>query len=130
MMWRIFTNPAAKRVNERWMEIARVYVAQFRAGYGHFINDPWCTQQITELSEASPEFRELWARHDVHNRSEGRKVFHHPLAGELDFDILWLQPVDSGELGILVHTPRNADTIDKIAQLLAREPERDLLNEV
>ncbi|MEP6985674.1 MAG: helix-turn-helix transcriptional regulator [Chloroflexota bacterium] len=128
LIWRIFTNPAARVVNEQWKEIARVYVAQFRAGYGRFINDPWWAEQIAELSRISPEFRELWARHDVHSLSHGRKLFHHPIVGELDFDILWLQTVDSGELRMLTHTPRNADTIAKIQRLLNHEPEKMLVS--
>ena len=80
VLWRVFTSLARQR-NEEWEEIARVYVAQFRAEYGRFINDPWWTTQIAELSQLSPEFRELWSRHDVLNVSEGRKTFHHPLVG-------------------------------------------------
>jgi transcriptional regulator with XRE-family HTH domain len=122
MMWRIFTNPVSPQVNEHWKEIARVYLAQFRASYGRFINDPWWAEQIAELSEASPEFRELWARHDVLNLSEGHKLLHHPLAGDLDFDILWLQSVESVDMRLLIHTPRiNTDTAEKIQHLLVLE---------
>ena len=119
LIWRLFTSPARQR-NEEWEELARVYLAQFRAEYGRFINDPWWAKQIAELSEISPRFRELWACHDVLNVSEGRKTMHHPLAGELTFDFLWLQTVDSRDLRLLIHTPRrNSGTADKIERLLA-----------
>jgi hypothetical protein len=121
LMWRIFTNPAARQANAHWKEMARAYIAQFRARYGRFINDPWWAKQIAELSEASPEFRELWECHDVVNLSEGRKVFQHPIAGELDFDTLWLETVESDDLRLLIHTPRsNTGTAEKIEQLLSR----------
>jgi hypothetical protein len=121
LIWRLFTSPARQR-NEEWEELACVYLAQFRAGYGRFINDPWWANQIAELNRISPEFRELWPRQDVHNVSEGRKSMHHPLAGELSFDFLWLQTVDSHDLRLLIHTPRgNSGTADKIEQLLACE---------
>ncbi|MEO8609152.1 MAG: helix-turn-helix transcriptional regulator [Chloroflexota bacterium] len=123
LVWRIFTLPAARQANEHWKEIARAYLAQFRAGYGRFINDPWWAQQIAELSAVSPEFRELWEHHDVVNLSEGCKVLKHRLAGELDFDILWLQTVDSSDLRVLIHTPRSAETAAKIGRLLAGQPE-------
>jgi len=127
LIWRIFTNPAARHVNEQWKEIARVYVAHFRAGYGRFINDPWWAEQISELSRISPEFRELWARHDVLNLSEGRKAFHHPLVDKLEFDILWLQTADSRDLRLLIHTPRmGSGTLEKIAQLLELESEKNM----
>ena len=123
LIWCLFTSPLLRR-NEEWEEIARVYVGQFRAGYGRFIHDPWWTRQIAELNRISPEFRELWPRQDVLNMSEGRKTIHHPLVGELAFDFLWLQTVDSRDLRLLIHTPRNnSGTVEKIEQLLACEYE-------
>ena len=124
LIWRIFTNPVSRTVNEHWQEIAQAYLAQFRASYGRFINDPWWTEMIAELSEVSPEFRELWPRHDVIHLSEGHKLLHHPIVGDLDFDILWLQTVESGDLRLLIHTPRiGTDTAEKIQRLMTGEPE-------
>lgn len=121
LIWRLFTSPSRRR-NAEWEELTRVYLAQFRAGYGRFINDPWWANEIAELSEVSAEFRELWARQDVLNMSEGRKTIDHPQAGVLHFDFLWLQTVDSCDLWLLIHTPRPASrTAERIEQLLARE---------
>jgi MmyB-like transcription regulator ligand binding domain len=99
-----------------------VYLVQFRAGYDRFIEDPWWAQQIAELSHFSSKFRELWARHEIRNVPEGRKSMHHPLVGELAFEFLLFQTVDSEHLRLLIHTPRpNSETTDKIARLLAFE---------
>lgn len=120
LIWRLFTSPWTKEFNEEWEKLASVYLAQFRAGYGRYINDPWWAQQIAELSEVSPQFRKLWARHDVLNVTEGRKTMHHPVVGDLCFDFLWLQTADSGDLRLLIHTPRpNTGTAEKMAQLMA-----------
>ena len=128
LIWLLFTAPL-RQANEEWEELARVYLAQFRAGYGRFINDPWWATQIAELSRISPEFRELWACHDVLNVSEGRKRMHHPLAGELIFDFLWFHTVDSSDLRLLIHTPRsNSGTAEKIERLLTLESERNQQN--
>jgi hypothetical protein len=117
LIWRLFTSPS---LNEQWEEHARVYLAQFRAEYGRFIKDPWWAKQIAELNRISPEFQELWARHDVLNVPEGRKSMHHPLVGELAFEFLLFQTVDSSDLRLLIHTPRsNSGTADKIERLLA-----------
>jgi transcriptional regulator with XRE-family HTH domain len=119
LIWQLFTS-SVRQVNEEWEELARVYLAQFRAGYGRFINDPWWAKQIAELSQISPKFRELWACHDVQSVSEGRKTMHHPLVGELAFDFLWFQTVDSRDLRLLIHTPRShSETAEKIERLLA-----------
>jgi transcriptional regulator with XRE-family HTH domain len=124
LIWTFFTSPVPQQVNEEWEELARVFLAQFRAGYGQFITDPWWANQIAELSRISPEFRELWARHDVLNLSEGRKTMHHPRAGALTFDFLWFQTADSSDLRLLIHTPRpNSGTAEKIERLLASEAE-------
>jgi hypothetical protein len=128
LIWRLFTAPS-RIGSEGWEELLRVFAAQFRTEYGRFINDPWWTKQIAELNRISPEFRELWARHDVLNVTEGRKSMHHPLVGELAFDFLWLQMVDSSDLRLLVYTPRsNSGTADKIERLLAFESERKAQN--
>ncbi len=76
LIWRLFTSPS---LDEQWEEHARLYLAQFRAGYDRFIEDPWWAKQIAALNRFSSEFRELWARHDVLNVPEGRKSIHHPL---------------------------------------------------
>jgi transcriptional regulator with XRE-family HTH domain len=120
LIWTFFTSPVPQHLNEGWEELARVFLAQFRAGYGRFISDPWWASQIAELSRISPQFRELWARHDVINMSEGRKTMHHARAGILTFDFLWLQAADSSDLRLLIHTPRpTTGTAEKIERLLA-----------
>ena len=121
IIWRVFTQPGPK--GPHWEEFARLCLAQFRAEYGRFIEDPWWAKQIAELSEVSPEFRELWARPDVLNVLEGRKSVDHPRVGELAFEFLWLQTVNSPDLRLFVYTPRSKETADKIAQLLALESE-------
>jgi len=122
LVWRIFTHHSSKGAH--WEEFARMCLAQFRAEYARFIGDPWWTKLIAELSEASPEFRELWARPDVLNALEGRKTIDHPLVGELAFEFLWLQAINSPDLRIFVYTPRDKDTAEKIARLLAGETEQ------
>jgi hypothetical protein len=123
LIWRIFTSSSLER-NEQWEEHARLYLAHFRAGYDRFLEDPWWAQYITELNRLSPEFREWWARHEVLTVAEGRKVTHHPLVGELAFEFLFFQTVDSSDLRLLIHTPRsNSGTADKIERLLASEEE-------
>jgi hypothetical protein len=129
LIWNLFTSPLMVRGSEKWEKIARVFLAQFRAEYGRFINDPWWATQIAELSRISPEFRELWACHDVQSVSEGRKTMHHPLVGELTFDFLWFQTVDSSDLRLLIHTPSsNSGTAEKIERLLALEADRNQRN--
>ena len=120
LIWRLFTLPATRRTNKQWEALAQSYLAQFRAGYGRFIKDPWWETQITELSRVSPEFRELWSHRDVENVSEGQKTMLHSRTGELTFDFLWLQAVDSSGLRLLIHMPHpNTGTAESMERLLA-----------
>ena len=114
-----FTSPMAQQINAEWEVLAQMYLAHFRAEYGRFINDPWWTNMIADLSQASPYFQELWARHEVLNVSEGRKTMHHSRGGELTFDFLWLRTVDADGLRLLIHTPHNIETVERIERLMA-----------
>lgn len=123
LLWRIFTAPAKHLGSPEWERLALPILARFRAGYARFINDPWWGEQIAELSRISPEFRTLWARHDVLNLAEGFKVVHNPSVGDLAFDVLWLQTSDAGDLRLLIHTPHaGTDTAEKIERLMAHPP--------
>ena len=58
--------------------------AALRASVGTDLDDPRLTELVGELSLKSPEFRRLWARQDVRNKTTGRKLYNNPLVGELD----------------------------------------------
>jgi transcriptional regulator with XRE-family HTH domain len=117
LIWRLFSAPSSTK---QWEDHARLYLAQFRAGYDRFIEDPWWATQIAELSRLSPQFRKLWTRYDVHHVPEGRKLVHHPLVGALSFEFLFFQPVFSSDLRLLIHTPHShTETAAKIERLLA-----------
>jgi transcriptional regulator with XRE-family HTH domain len=60
-------------------------VAGLRALAGPDAGDPRLAELVGELSLKSADFRELWARHDVHPQA-GRGVhrMRHPLAGDLE----------------------------------------------
>jgi transcriptional regulator with XRE-family HTH domain len=65
-------------------QIAAETVASLRASVGGDLDDPALTELIGELSLKSEPFRKLWARHDVHDRSDGDKRFRHPLVGPVE----------------------------------------------
>ena len=50
LIWRLFTSPLPPMINDDWEGLARACLAQFRAGYGRFINDPWWAERIAELN--------------------------------------------------------------------------------
>jgi transcriptional regulator with XRE-family HTH domain len=79
----VFLDPAAREFYRDWALVSRATVAGLRAAVGADIDDPRLTSLVGELSLKSPEFRRLWARHDVRGKTHARKRFQHPLVGEL-----------------------------------------------
>lgn len=61
-------------------------VAVLRATAGRDPLDQGTTQLVGELSTRSADFRQRWARHNVHRHLRGRKVINHPIAGPLDIE--------------------------------------------
>ncbi len=78
-----FLDPAAREFYLDWDRVARDAVAALRASAGTDLDDPRLTELVGELSLKSEEFRRLWARHDVRDKSSGTKRFNHPQVGEL-----------------------------------------------
>jgi transcriptional regulator with XRE-family HTH domain len=80
----VFLDPAMRDLFPQWDTVAQETVASLRAAAGPDLDDPRLTDLVGELSLKSPEFRRLWARHDVRARTAGTKRFVHPIVGELD----------------------------------------------
>jgi transcriptional regulator with XRE-family HTH domain len=79
----IFLDPGARDFYADWEDVARDTVAWLRALAGADLDDPRLTELVGELSLKSEEFRRLWARHDVREKTSGTKRFVHPVVGEL-----------------------------------------------
>ncbi|WP_456238436.1 helix-turn-helix transcriptional regulator [Paenibacillus durus] len=118
-VWRIFTSSYMRELLDCWEEHGQRRLAQFRASYGRFIDDPWWPEMIARLSKESEEFKEWWPRHDVLNTPEGRKVLHHPGVGELILGHLSFQVSDAPDLLVTVHMPETEETLEKLRSLLA-----------
>lgn len=96
--------------------------------------DEQLTALVGELSTRSPQFRQDWARRDVHEHRTGHKVYRHPDVGELDvtFDVFEM-PGQPG-LSITTYTAEegspSAQRLALLASLAAtqaadREPDAD-----
>ncbi|MFY7067825.1 helix-turn-helix domain-containing protein [Nocardiopsis changdeensis] len=117
---RWFTDPAARRIypREDLAPQSRSFVADLRAAVGRRSpGDAEAAGLVDDLSERSPEFRELWAAQDVGVRRDERKRIVHPAVGLLDLDCLSLFSED-GRQRLLWFAPRaGTDTAEKLALL-------------
>lgn len=78
-----FLDPSSRAVYVHWRNVAEGAVAGLRASTGADPDDPRLTSLVGELSVKSEEFRQMWARHDVRDKTSGTKTFRSPLVGEL-----------------------------------------------
>lgn len=77
----LFLDGMSRDVYEDWDRIAAEAVSVLRGTAGHDPDDPGLKELVGELAVASPEFRRLWARHDVSVKTTGRKRFNNPFVG-------------------------------------------------
>jgi transcriptional regulator with XRE-family HTH domain len=80
----LLLDPEEREFQGDWEASAAGFVASFRSSVGDAVDDPRVVELVGELSLASAQFRELWARHDVRALSGGTTTVHHPVVGELE----------------------------------------------
>jgi len=76
-----FLDPGSRDFFVDWEEGARATVAVLRAEAGREPHDRVLRKLVGELSTLSPDFRTMWASHDVRIRHEGVKRLNHPEVG-------------------------------------------------
>lgn len=79
-----FLDPGSSRFFVDWEEGAKATVAVLRAEAGREPHDRALRELVGELSTLSPEFRTMWASHDVRIHHEGVKRLDHPEVGRLE----------------------------------------------
>ena len=80
-----FLHPTAKTLYGDWLQTASATTAQLRTAVAADPHDPGLAALLAELIQASPEFTDLWQRHDVRHHRTDRKTFHHPAVGDITF---------------------------------------------
>ena len=79
-------------------------VADLRTAVGRYPDDPGLQALIAEMLGLSPEFAELWQRHDVRIRREQHKRMIHPLVGPIDTICQVLTVPDRDDLRLVLYT--------------------------
>jgi len=95
---------------------SRTCAADLRAATGR--GTPGADALVRQLLAASPEFGEVWARHEVAAHTEQRKTLVHPELGEVELDCQVLYSEDRGQrLLVFTATPGtvHADRLELLA---------------
>ncbi|MFH8366401.1 helix-turn-helix transcriptional regulator [Streptomyces sp. NPDC018031] len=101
-----FTNARYRGMQLHWASVAPDVVASFRADAAHHPDDPEFRRLVDDLSAVSPEFAELWARHDVSAPMPAVKAVRHPDAGDLVFDTTVLTVAGQPDRQLVLYDPR------------------------
>jgi transcriptional regulator with XRE-family HTH domain len=121
-----FTNPRYRSMQVHWASVAPDVVAAFRADAARFPDDPGFDRVVDDLRAASPEFVELWERHDVGDPVQAVKATHHPEAGDLLFDTTTLAVADRPGLRLVLYDPRpgtgSADRLERLMRVRLAAP--------
>jgi transcriptional regulator with XRE-family HTH domain len=112
-IYRWFVHPETERMRYPEHDRARqsrAQVASLRAAYGSMGPQSRAGELVRELQRVSPEFDELWQRHEVARRFEDHKVLIHPEVGPIELDCQALLTEDQSQaLLVLTAAPRSED---------------------
>ncbi|WP_255658546.1 helix-turn-helix transcriptional regulator [Actinoplanes sp. L3-i22] len=119
VVWKWFTEPAlrSRLPEEDWPRHSLAHVNDLRATYSRRSDDADVARLVHALLKRSPEFRELWERHEVANHRFDRKRFLHPTVGVLHLtcEVLLSPEVDTRVLALF--PTEGTDTRDKLELL-------------
>ncbi|TCO62589.1 helix-turn-helix transcriptional regulator [Actinocrispum wychmicini] len=117
-MLQLSTNQGWRDRLPDWEDGLRRMVAQFRVAMaGHLTDSRW-KSLVRRLQVESPEFKEIWDRHDILPIENKTKRFEHPGYGRMAFThtSLWFGP--RRETRLVTYTPEDDETWTKIRAML------------
>lgn len=120
LAWLVFTHAALRERLPQWEQTARRSVAFLRGRYDSSPEDEWLTALITDLRQASPEFRAWWSEHEILLASNFLCECYHPLVGLLALQSSTLAMPGRPDLQTIVYTPLpKGDTMAKLKSVMA-----------
>jgi hypothetical protein len=116
-LWRMFTSPRCRAGMLDWEEGTRRMVAEYRSAMAAHVAEPAWKCLVSRLTKLSPEFTELWERHEVASPENLTKRYLHPEVGllRLNYTHLWL----GQRLGtrMTTYTPADDETHERLREL-------------
>jgi hypothetical protein len=116
-LWLLFTRPAWRAALLDWADAVHRLVGQYRAAMAEHVAEPAWKCLVKRLLQASPEFAELWRRHEIMAPENRTKHILNPRVGllRLDFTYLWFNQ----RLGtrMTTYTPVDEETRERLYAL-------------
>jgi hypothetical protein len=115
-----FLDAAAHDLYPDWEGAARVATAQLRLALGRHPRSRALSALVGDLATRSPEFRTMWAAHEVRLHFAGTKQFAHPVVGavELSYHSMEL-PSDPGSTLTVYNAVPGSPSADALRLLSA-----------
>lgn len=118
-----FTNARFRVLHREWGLIAPEVAAGFRADSARYPDDPEFDRLAGDLALVSPEFAELWARHDAAEHLTAVKAVEHPGAGTMVFEAtLFPLPEFPGHHLVLHNPVAGTGTGERLDELMRAQP--------
>jgi transcriptional regulator with XRE-family HTH domain len=129
-IYRWFTDPHERLIypeHDRGRQ-SRALVANLRAAHGSMGPRSRAGELVRALQRESPEFAELWERHEVHQRFADHKVLVHPELGEIEVDCQALFTEDQSQALLVLTAAPRTEAFEKLQLLgvLAHERFEDV----
>jgi transcriptional regulator with XRE-family HTH domain len=119
LLWLVFTDPHLRELMADWDETSRRMLAQFRAQAAPRLGHPSFSRLVRRLLEASEPFRAGWENHDIEGFIPRRRLFRHPVVGDLHMEQHILAPSDHPDLRVVIYTPAPAtDTPARLRRMV------------
>jgi transcriptional regulator with XRE-family HTH domain len=119
IVWRLFRDEKSQCRYGDVQCIMRRCVANFRTVAAKYPDDPAFLELIGDLRANSPEFKQLWAEHDVLGAAEGLKHYLHPELGEFFLDYTGFEIPGDGDMRLVVMTAEPGSESERKLRLLA-----------
>ncbi|MFI8516914.1 helix-turn-helix domain-containing protein [Streptomyces sp. NPDC085481] len=118
-LWLAFTNDEFRAAVTDLPDILRAMAGKFRASMAEHLAEPAWKAMLNRLQAASPEFREIWARHDVVDQASRAKVVRNADVGtlRLEHTNLWLGPAAGPRL--VTYVPLDEESLAGLERLQA-----------
>ena len=116
----LFGRAGAAQDYPEWDDLAADVVAQLHYDAGRHPDDPLLAALVGQLSIASQPFRQLWARHDVRQKTHGTVRLVHPVVGELVLTYQALaRPAEPDHLLLTYLAERGSPTDERLRVLMS-----------
>jgi transcriptional regulator with XRE-family HTH domain len=125
-IYRWFTRPQERLVypeHDRDRQ-GRALVASLRAAHGPAGTGSRADELVRALHRASPEFTDLWERHEVTRRFEDHKTLIHPELGPIEVDCQVLFTEDQSQSLLVLTAPPRSEGDEKLRLLSVIGTER------